>query len=102
MTEVLPYMGIYMTEELSDAERAELEAKRLEETIKYAPVVSGGDAGETDEPADNGNGSNGNRPPWMDFEKDPVTGYLIDPETGAFLDPETGDAIEGDYPAITE
>ncbi|MGN0432455.1 MAG: penicillin-binding transpeptidase domain-containing protein [Lachnospiraceae bacterium] len=100
LTEVLPYMGIFMTEELSESERAELEAKKLEETIKYAPAVSNEDTEDTNTPQNNGNGNS--HPAWMDFEKDPETGYLIDPETGALLDPETGDAVTGDYPAIQE
>lgn len=97
LTEVLPYMGIFMTEELTEAERAELEAKQLEDTIQYAPEennsedIPSGDEGSLVMP---------NNPPWMSFEKDPVTGYLIAPDTGELLDPETGNPIEGDYPAI--
>lgn len=100
LTEVLPYMGIYMTEELSDTERAELEAKKLEETIKYAPTVSDGDAAEAGDTQDGESGSD--HPAWMDFERDATTGYLIDPQTGELIDPETGDAVNGDYPAIVE
>ncbi len=42
LTEVLPYMGIYMTEPLSEEESAELEAKKVAVLQQYA--VSGGDA----------------------------------------------------------
>ena len=37
LTEVLPYMGIFMTEELSDSEREELEALQIE--IRTAPAA---------------------------------------------------------------
>jgi len=36
LTEVLPYLNIYMTEELTDAERQELEEKQLAITTMYA------------------------------------------------------------------
>lgn len=68
LTEVLPYLNIYMTEELSEKEQQELEEKRREERNKI----------------------------WYTFEIDPETGYAIDPETGEFVDPETGDKIYGD------
>ncbi len=35
LTEVLPYLGIYMTEELSDDEKAELEQLNLDNTLAY-------------------------------------------------------------------
>lgn len=35
LTEVLPYMGIYMTEELSESEQAELEEMNLANTLAY-------------------------------------------------------------------
>lgn len=39
LTEVLPYLNIYMTEELSDAEIQELEEKELEITTMYAEQI---------------------------------------------------------------
>ena len=96
LTEVLPYEGIFMTEELSDSERKELEQKKLEDTIRYAPAVSGGDADE--EPAKEDPAVE-TPAPWMSFEKDPATGHLIDPDTHELLDPETGFAV-GNYDSI--
>ncbi len=98
LTEVLPYLGIFMTEELTEAERAELEAKQLEDTIQYAPDVEGEEE-DTENGGDTGTAQESN-PPWKDFDTDPDTGYLIAPDTGELLNPETGDPIEGDYPAI--
>lgn len=74
LTEVLPYLNIYMTEELSEKEQKELEAKQKEERSKI----------------------------WYTFPIDEKTGYAVDPETGEFVDPETGDRITGDDPFIEE
>ena len=41
LTEVLPYMNIFMTEELSDEEREELAARQLEVTNKYTQTPEG-------------------------------------------------------------
>ena len=70
LTEVLPYLNIYMTEELSEKEQKELEERQKEERSKI----------------------------WYTFEIDETTGYAIDPTTGEFVDPETGDKISGDDP----
>ncbi len=70
LTEVLPYLNIYMTEELSEKEQQELEERQREERNKI----------------------------WYTFPIDPETGYAVDPNTGEFVDPETGDKIGGDDP----
>ena len=98
LTEVLPYMGIFMTEDLTEAEKTELAEKQLEDTRKYSQTVSDGDV--TTGTVSDGSVTPQNQPPWMSFEKDSETGYLIDPQTGEFLDPETGDAIDGNYDPI--
>ena len=61
LTEVLPYMGIYMTEELSEAEIQELAEKQLEITSQYTTQtedVSGGDEVEGIEEGTAGNQEN--------------------------------------------
>lgn len=102
LTEVLPYMGIFMTEELSEAEIQELAEKKLEDTRKYSQTVSDGDADSEETDNDTISGGNITEPIWKSFATDPATGYLIDPSTGELLDPETGDSIEGNYQAIPE
>lgn len=102
LTEVLPYMGIFMTEELTEKEAKELEEKRLEDTRKYTQTVSDGNAGDAISSGDGGNGVTAAEAPWKSFEKDPATGYLKDPQTGQLLDPETGEVVDGSYPAIEE
>ena len=101
LTEVLPYMGIFMTEDLSEKELAELEEKRLEDTRRYTQTADSGE-GSGQEAEGSGEENAASRPAWMDFDRDLATGYFIDPETGQLLDPDTGDAIEGNYGAIQE
>lgn len=109
LTEVLPYKNIFMTEELSEEEKAELEAKQLEITSQYMQTPEGdalesaegessaegeGSTGESSSEGESGN------PPWMSYPIDPETGYRKNPETGELLDPETGNPIGAAYEAI--
>lgn len=111
LTEVLPYMGIFMTEELSEKEMEELEALQIE---IMTPVVSEeeateGEAGEgetgesgTEGEEANGSGENGGEEEapneiWKTFPIDPATGYAVDPNTGNYVDPETGAVLGGSY-----
>lgn len=100
LTEVLPYMNIFMTEELSDAEREELAARQLEITNQYTQTPEGAAA---EEGGGEGTGESApqeeNQPAWMSFPIDPETGYRTDPETGEALDPDTGDPVHSDFPA---
>ena len=95
LTEVLPYMGIFMTEELSEKELKELEEKKLEDTRKYGTSVV---KEPSTDPADYGD--MGTTPAWKSFEKDPETGYYIDPNTNELLDPETGNPVGTNYDPI--
>lgn len=107
LTEVLPYMGIFMTEELSDSEREELEALQIE--IRTAPAVEeeaeeGGDTTEEGTGEENGEdtGTEGEEETekeevWKSFPIDPATGYAVDPNTGDMVDPVTGAVIGGSY-----
>ena len=102
LTEVLPYLNIYMTEDLSEKEIAELEERQLAITNQYGSADVEEeiedvqtDGADTEEP-------NAGNPLWMSYEKDPATGYLIDPETKELLDPDTGWPVNTDYPALTE
>lgn len=127
LTEVLPYMGIFMTEELSDKEREELDALHIEimtppegtgdgnteDTSGENPPEGSQEGTGTAEPGENpeGSGTEGtgegaegageeNAPreePWKDFPIDPETGYAKDPETGAYVDPETGAVLGGSF-----
>lgn len=125
LTEVLPYLGIPMTEELTEEERAELEALQLEIMTPIAVEDEtsdneGEDGTETGENGDGagagesgestGNGTDAGQPEdstpeesgedthtevWKTFPIDPETGLAKDPDTGALVDPETGNAVSG-------
>ncbi len=108
LTEVLPYLGIYMTEELSDAEIKELEEKKLENTYKFNET-----SGETQETKEeeyitegtivDPTGESANiYPKWMTYPVDPVTGYRIDPETGQKYDASTGELATEDNESMGE
>lgn len=104
LTEVLPYLNIFMTEELTDKEREELEELRQQLTI---PQVTGdGEQGEGEgsEEGKSGEGTEGEGEPersealevWRNFPIDPETGYAKDPDTGYLVDPETGAVLNLD------
>ena len=116
LTEVLPYMNIFRTEELSEEEKAELAEKQLdfsegaattqEEPAEVTIEAESGETQSSESDESNGEGAeeSGNsaitfvdeeetvRP---QFEKDPETGYLIDPTSGVLLDPNTGAPVDG-------
>lgn len=103
LTEVLPYLGIFMTEELTEEEREELEALQMEIMAPVAPEE--GAEGETQDPETAGQEQSSESQEeedeegiqqtevWRSFPVDPETGYVMDPNTGMLLDPETGDTI---------
>lgn len=111
LTEVLPYLNIFMTEELSDKEREELaeqqikirtpegqEEEQLDEEGNPIDPAEGDEEGQGGEEA----GEEGDTPEekaareaWKAFPKDPETGYLKDPDTGGLYDPETGSQVYG-------
>ncbi|MBP3477225.1 MAG: cell division protein FtsI [Lachnospiraceae bacterium] len=116
LTEVLPYLNIFMTEELSDTEREELEALQIQ--IRTPAEDTQGDDVELDEEgnpidpdtqgdAENGDGDGkegeeGTEPEnnvdteiWKTFPIDPESGYAKDPNTGYLYDPNTGTLVSG-------
>lgn len=112
LTEVLPYLNIFMTEELSDEERAELEELQIqirtpqtEETEEEAdeegnPIENPDGEDTTEEGTDNPDeageeGTEANTEVWKSFPVDPETGYLVDPSTGDLIDPDMGTVISG-------
>lgn len=115
LTEVLPYLNIFMTEELSEEEIKELSEKQLEITNQYTQkpeedaledLENQGEAGEGQAPegepgepqspeGEEGqqageNPQEGAEPVWKSYPIDPETGYRVNPETGEKLDAETG------------
>ena len=120
LTEVLPYMGIFQTEELTEKEAEELAQKQqdfskgssgeeqTEEVTGEIIVDSENGNGEQTKPDTNGaitfvdeNGKELDEEDKTDrkVEIDPATGYAIDPTTGVLLDPQTGAPID---PTVTD
>ena len=109
LTEVLPYMHVFMTEELSDAEKEELSAAALtfaesnSKSLSENGIVSENSIGE-DENSGNEAGPEAiddsvitfeeEETPERTFEVDPETGYYIEPGTGVLLDPQTGRPVD--------
>ncbi|MGN0401422.1 MAG: peptidoglycan D,D-transpeptidase FtsI family protein [Acetatifactor sp.] len=93
LTEILPYLQIFMTEELSEKEKQELEALQLEITTQYS-VKTEDEQDETKQhtPAV---GEDGSQPLWLSFPIDPATGYRVDPSTGYKYDAQEGFLVEG-------
>lgn len=114
LTEVLPYLNIFMTEELSDEEREELEALQIQIRTPE-PTGEGEQLDEEGNPIDpdgeqtgkegqeeGETGEEGETPEdiaarerWKSFPVDLETGYLKDPDTGYLYDPESGAQVYG-------
>lgn len=110
LTEVLPYMHVFMTEELSEEEKAELSEAALtfaQSSNKSLSENEIDEEGNTD--GEEQGSSEGDQvitfeeqeiseqepePEKREFEIDPETGYPIDPTSGVLLDPDTGRPID--------
>lgn len=111
LTEVLPYMGIFMTEELTEEEKAELEALQIEIMTPPASAETQEGEAETENGEETGEESGEESVEaeegaekvevWKSFPIDQGTGYAVDPNTGAFVDPVTGATIGGSYEETT-
>ena len=105
LTEVLPYMHVFMTEELSESEQSELQEKQLlfsqDSTLdadKEEEVLEDDGSLETVDTeviqiVENEESGNDTEKPKVNI--DPDTGYAIDPTTGVLLDPQTGEPVDG-------
>ena len=117
LTEALPYLNIFMTEELTDAEREELEQLQIQirtpeqDTQEEPQVDEEGNPIENPEDAESPENAEeettesgqdeqtedeADRDIWKTFPIDPATGYAVDPATGNVYDPETGAQVDGE------
>lgn len=114
LTEVLPYMNIFPTEELTDKEKEELEQKQQEfsqgstleeEKEEEAGIIVDSDGenenltgGAEEDGVTNETGAitfvDEEEEKQVEIKIDPETGYAIDPSTGDLLDPETGMPVD--------
>lgn len=85
MTELLPYMQIFRTEEITEEEKEQL--RKLGVLSGYPTMIEPDEEEQTEEepikPADS-----------IQAQIDAATGYAIDPNTGEYLDPETYEPID--------
>lgn len=96
LTEILPYLQIFRTEEISEED---------EQYLKDLGIIPGGsmDEGEEDEEEGNegegageeGQGEETEDEP--DLETDPETGYVKDPNTGMWLYPDTYTPVDPNF-----
>ena len=103
MTDVLPYLNIYQTEALTEAEIEEQQLKATEQAAQTLSDNSLSDNSLSDNQVDGEeilqntqeveSGTETTENETSEIEYDPETGYAIDPSTGEFLDPETGAPI---------
>ena len=98
LTEVLPYLNIYMTEELSEKEIKELEELQIQIAGKQEDTIEEEAANAVQD--DIQNPQDTAQPAWMSYPIDEATGHRVDPATGEHLDPETGDLINGSISAV--
>lgn len=86
MTEILPYMNVFRTEELTDEERQQLEEMHIiavsENSIDPEDMEGVDDTDPSTQTGENDMGE-------ITYQTDPSTGYIIDPNDGQFLDPDT-------------
>ena len=105
LTEALPVLNIFMTEELSDSEREELEELHIQlkmpqgnfEDEEQLTDEEGNPINPDAEGEQEGDQENEETPEekesrevWRTFPLDPESGYLKDPNTGNLYDPDTG------------
>ncbi len=95
LTEVLPYLNIFMTEELSEKEIEELEELHMQITMQQPGEEEEGTEGEGSEEEEPEPESAADTETWKTFPLDPETGYLKEPQTGDLFDPETGASVGG-------
>lgn len=106
LSEVLPYLHVSMTEELTIAEQAEVEAMlgnsvqtpASEDTTTTGDDTAGentGDDGAGDTGDTSGQGETGTTGDTQDGTG--TSTYVVDPNTGELIDPATGQPAEMDY-----
>ncbi|MBR5115849.1 MAG: cell division protein FtsI, partial [Lachnospiraceae bacterium] len=106
LTEVLPYLNVPMTEELSEKEQQELSELRAASVTTQEGIVAEDENAALEQEEGSAEGENGEpsggalevspadfaenaRPVWKDFERD-EEGYYINPTNGNRIDPDTG------------
>jgi stage V sporulation protein D (sporulation-specific penicillin-binding protein) len=90
-TEILPYMNIFRTEELSEEETEELEELGII-SVSGNSIGEEEDIEESEESTAEEDAKQEN--PVLSYEKDPETGNYIEPGTGYLIDPNTFEYVD--------
>ena len=96
LMEVLPYLNIFMTEELSEKEIEELNELQMQITMQQEEEGESEEGEENEDEEEETPKSAADTETWKTFPLDPESGYLKDPNTGNLIDPETGASVSGD------
>ncbi len=98
LSEVLPYMHIGMTEEMTIAEQAEVDAM-LANSIQTPSTTTEDGAASGDDTATGDNATAGDDTAQSQDGQDNAgsSTYVVDPDTGELIDPATGQPAEMDY-----
>ena len=94
-TEILPYLNVFRTEELSEEDIEQLQKLHIlpgADTEDTSSDENNGD-GESTDGQDNGEGTEGGNPE-VTYQVDPQTGNVIDPNSGQQLDPNTFEPVD--------
>lgn len=121
LTEVLPYLNVPKTEEITEKEAEELREKQIEfadssteeDTVSENSVDEAGENTDANSPSDtiqivdeNGNPVNQETVEEEYIEKkieiDKETGYAIDPDSGVLVNPDTGEVVDGSVSSLPE
>ncbi len=97
LTEVLPYLHIAKTEEMTIAEQEEVD-RMLGNIVQGDTPENEGE--NSDAPNDGTGETDGNTPGEEDDaqeQEDKKPSYIVDPDTGELVDPVTGEKAEMDY-----
>lgn len=104
LSEVLPYMHIGMTEEMTIAEQAEVDAMlansiQTPSTTTEDGTASGDDTATGDDTTTGDNATAGDDTAQSQDGQDNAgsSTYVVDPDTGELIDPATGQPAEMDY-----
>lgn len=101
LTEVLPYLHIAKTEEMTIAEQEEVD-KLLGNIVQGNPEPEN-EGGDSEAPGGEGQGQEGQGEADGDApEEDKKPSYIVDPDTGELVDPVTGKKAEMDYSTVSD
>ena len=94
-TEILPYLNVFRTEELSEEEIEQLQKLHILPGADTEESSDGENSGNDENTDGNNNGENAEGgDPEVTYQVDPQTGNVIDPNSGQQLDPNTFEPVD--------